>query len=150
MTKDKTRSQSLIVDLKENKDYQDYMDAIMLMEGVTSVGWSETNQEELRYKAEEYECAMKLLDECGAPLKKAEKELSIVGRMKGMEDVKRRIQDEMMRYDPATGEERPYPSHSKQWREWHGETAWIFNPWTGKQRDARDIGTDVNGVAIVD
>jgi hypothetical protein len=56
----------------------------------------------------------------------------------------------LMKYDPATGEERPYPSHAAQWREWHGDmTAWLFNPWTGRRRDARDVGSDVVGHLIV-
>lgn len=56
----------------------------------------------------------------------------------------------LMRYDPATGADRPYPSHAEQWREWHGfSTAWLFNPWTGDRRDARDVGSDVLGRAIL-
>lgn len=59
------------------------------------------------------------------------------------------MQDALMKFDPATGERRPYPSHAKQWREWHGDsTAWLFNPWTGKRRDARDIGSDVAGLLV--
>lgn len=59
-------------------------------------------------------------------------------------------QQSLMRYDPATGAERPYPSHAEQWREWHGyQTAWLFNPWTGDRRDARDVGSDVLGRAIL-
>lgn len=59
-------------------------------------------------------------------------------------------QEEVMRFDPATGEPEPYPSHAGQWRFWHGErTAWLFNPWTGKRRLAGDVGTDVIGLAIV-
>lgn len=59
-------------------------------------------------------------------------------------------QDKVMIYDPATGDPAPYPSHAKQWREWHGNSAWLFNPWTGARRDARDIGSDVFGQAISD
>ena len=55
----------------------------------------------------------------------------------------------LMKFDPATGEERPYPSHAAQWREWHGGTAWLFDPWTGRRRDARDVGSDVHGLLIV-
>jgi len=36
-----------------------------------------------------------------------------------------------------------------QWREWHGGTAWLFDPWTGRCRDARDVGSDVHGLLIV-
>ena len=59
------------------------------------------------------------------------------------------LQNILMKFDPATGEERPYPSHAAQWREWHGGTAWLFDPWTGRRRDARDVGSDVHGLLIV-
>lgn len=61
-----------------------------------------------------------------------------------------RQQQARMDYDPATGAHRPYPSHAQQWRDWHGHaTAWLFNPWTGHRRDARDVGSDVTGLLIV-
>lgn len=59
------------------------------------------------------------------------------------------MQDAMMKFDPATGEERPYPSHATQWRNWHGTVAWLFDPWTGKRRNAYDVGSDVHGLLIV-
>lgn len=59
------------------------------------------------------------------------------------------IQDELMKFDPATGEEKPYPSHAAQWRKCHGKmTAWLFNPWTGTRRDAGDVGSDPFGLLI--
>lgn len=57
-------------------------------------------------------------------------------------------QHELMKFDPATGEERPYPSHAAQWRDWTPFTAWIFNPWTGHMRDPRDIYSDPLGLLI--
>jgi hypothetical protein len=61
-----------------------------------------------------------------------------------------RQQHTLMRFDPATREEQPYPSHADQWREWHGKrTAWLYNPWTGTQRRAEDVGSDVTGLLIV-
>ena len=54
----------------------------------------------------------------------------------------------LMKYDPASGEKAPYPSHAGQWREWHGRTAWIWNPWTSIMRDPRDIGSDPFGHLI--
>ena len=58
-------------------------------------------------------------------------------------------QDKLMEFDPATGDRRPYPSHAEQWRLYHGQsTAWLFNPWTGQRRDARDVGSDVHGLLI--
>ena len=59
------------------------------------------------------------------------------------------MQEQLMKYSPDTGEERPYPSNAKQWREYHGRVAWLYNPWTGKQRDLLDIGNDVFGESIV-
>ena len=58
------------------------------------------------------------------------------------------MQDALMKFDPATGEERPYPSHATQWRNWHGIAAWLFDPWTGKRRNAYDVGSDVRGLLI--
>jgi hypothetical protein len=57
-------------------------------------------------------------------------------------------QQALMLFDPATGEPRPYPSHAEQWRIHHGSVAWLFNPWHGNRRDARDVGTDCFGHAI--
>lgn len=59
-------------------------------------------------------------------------------------------QHSLMKFDPATGEPRPYPSHADQWREWHWkETAWLFNPWTGIRRRAEDVGSDKSGHLII-
>ena len=60
------------------------------------------------------------------------------------------IQEKIMKFDPRDKSEQPYPSHAKQFREYHGIDAWIYNPWTGEERDTRDIGTDVLGAAIVE
>ena len=59
-------------------------------------------------------------------------------------------QNKLMKFDPAYGTPKPYPSHAAQYRKWHGQVAWLFNPWTGMQRDPRDIGSDVTGLAIVE
>jgi len=59
------------------------------------------------------------------------------------------MQEKLMKYSPVDGTAKPYPSHTKQWRKYHGEVAWLINPWTGDKRDARDIGTDVFGLLIV-
>jgi hypothetical protein len=57
--------------------------------------------------------------------------------------------NELMLFDPATGDGQLYPSHAAQWRRYHGEIAWLFNPWTGKRRNAADVGSDVYGLAII-
>ena len=54
-----------------------------------------------------------------------------------------------MRFDPTNRTPEPYPSQADQYRDWHGDVAWLFNPWTGEARDPRDIGSEVNGVAII-
>ena len=54
-----------------------------------------------------------------------------------------------MRYDPRDRQPHPYPLHAAEWRKWHGQVAWLFNPWTGTARDPADIGSDVSGLLIV-
>lgn len=54
----------------------------------------------------------------------------------------------LMKFDPATAKEFPYPSEADQWREYHGATAWLYNPYTGNLRDARDVGSDVYGILL--
>lgn len=61
------------------------------------------------------------------------------------------MSNKLMRFDPVTGEKcNVYPSHQKQYKEWHGLVAWLYNPWTGDRRDARDIGSDVQGALLDD
>lgn len=60
-----------------------------------------------------------------------------------------RNQEQRMTFDPATGDPKPYPSHAGQWRIYYGQTAWLFNPWTGDRRDARDVGSDTFGFLIL-
>ncbi len=57
-------------------------------------------------------------------------------------------QDTLMTHCPATGGMKPYPSHAAQWRRYHGTVAWLFNPWSGTRRDARDVGSDPFGAGI--
>jgi hypothetical protein len=57
-------------------------------------------------------------------------------------------QDSLMMFDPATGESHPFPSHAGQYRRHCGLIAWLFNPWSGDRRDARDVGTDTFGLLI--
>lgn len=58
------------------------------------------------------------------------------------------MQDELMRFDPATGIPKPYPSHAAQYRDAFPHNAWLFNPWTGRNRHAGDVGQDVFGFLI--
>lgn len=60
-----------------------------------------------------------------------------------------RQQQALMKFDPATLEAKPYPSQADQYRDYHGRVAWLFNPWTGAHRDARDVGSDVFGQLII-
>ena len=57
--------------------------------------------------------------------------------------------NELMKFDPATGEKQPYPSHAEQYRIYRGSIAWLFNPFTGERRNAMDVGTDCFGYGIV-
>lgn len=54
-----------------------------------------------------------------------------------------------MKFDPATGIEKPYPSQADQYREYHGKIAWLYNPWTGGSRTPQDIGSDVFGEDVL-
>lgn len=58
-------------------------------------------------------------------------------------------QQTVMTHDPATGAEKPYPSHAGQWREHNPNDAFLFNPWTGERRFAGDVGTDPFGHLIL-
>lgn len=53
-----------------------------------------------------------------------------------------------MSFDPAYGTETPSPENAEAYRSYHGKVAWLYNPWTGKHRDPRDIGSDVLGYLI--
>lgn len=57
-------------------------------------------------------------------------------------------QESLMMFDPATGEPHPFPSHAAQYRRHCGLIAWLFNPWSGDRRDARDVGSDTFGYLI--
>lgn len=57
-------------------------------------------------------------------------------------------QESLMKFDPADGTAKPYPSHAAQWRDYHGQLAWLYNPWTGTTRHAADVGSDPFGKLI--
>lgn len=57
-------------------------------------------------------------------------------------------QDKLMKIDPAFGTERPYPSHAGQFRAYHGQLAWLWNPWTAMRRHPADIASDPFGILI--
>ena len=54
----------------------------------------------------------------------------------------------LMLFDPIEGTHTSYPSEPNQYRKYHGKIAWMYNPYTGHKRDARDIGNDVFGYLI--
>lgn len=58
------------------------------------------------------------------------------------------MQNKLMKFDPVTGWQAPYPSRADDYRKYHGDVAWMFNPWTGNRRDPRDIKSDVLGFLI--
>jgi hypothetical protein len=53
-----------------------------------------------------------------------------------------------IKFSPDTGKENPVPDIANEWRKFHGEIAWIYNPWTGVMRHASDIGSDTFGQLI--
>jgi len=59
------------------------------------------------------------------------------------------MNQKLMKYDPVTGCKYPYPSEPSQYRKFHGLVAWMFNPYTGNKRNPLDIGSDVQGLAIL-
>ena len=59
-------------------------------------------------------------------------------------------QESLMRFDPAFRTEKPYPSHAAQYRSYHGDIAWLYNPWTGTPRHPSDIGSDPFGLLIAE
>lgn len=61
------------------------------------------------------------------------------------------MQNKIMKFDPATRQSNPYPSHAAQWRDYHGQmTAWLFNPWTGELRNPEMVGSDTFGLLITE
>lgn len=62
------------------------------------------------------------------------------------------VQDRVpMRFYPTNGYEMACGDgrSASVFRDNAGGLAWLFNPWTGKMRDPRDIASDVYGLAIV-
>lgn len=51
----------------------------------------------------------------------------------------------LMIYDPATNCDNPYPSEANQYREYHPNKAWLYNPYTGESRKAEDVADDLFG-----
>jgi len=58
------------------------------------------------------------------------------------------LQLQDMLYDPAFGTVNPVPSNAAAFRTYHGKIAWVYNPWSGKQRHPCDISRDINGEFI--
>ena len=61
------------------------------------------------------------------------------------------MQTANIKFDPETGVTNVHPSLTKaaDWRCLMNPPIWVFNPWTGEQRDARDVATDRFGQLIV-
>ena len=58
-------------------------------------------------------------------------------------------QEALMLFDPADGKERPYPSNASQYRKFHKQLAWIYNPWTGLLRSSQEIAADLYGLLLI-
>lgn len=54
----------------------------------------------------------------------------------------------LFKFDPIDGIADVYPSEARQYREYHGQVAWLFDPFTGVRRDARDVGSDPFGLMV--
>lgn len=59
-------------------------------------------------------------------------------------------QNKLMICCPAYGTSNPFPSNADHYRKYHGKVAWLVNPWTGTNRDPKDIGSDPFGLLISD
>lgn len=102
---------------------------------------------ELFHEAEEYGAVSLCLDDRKVDSHDASgKKYSLWGRV---EQYARSQVAPLMKYDPVTGDENPFPSEAKQYRKWHGPVAFLYNPYTGEKRAASDIGTDVFGHLII-
>ncbi len=51
----------------------------------------------------------------------------------------------IMLFDPCSGEPKPYPSETTQYRSVNPTKAWLFNPYTGNRRTPDQVGVDVFG-----
>jgi hypothetical protein len=51
-------------------------------------------------------------------------------------------------FDPQNGSRYPFPSSAEHYRRFHGEVAWLYNPWSGVKRHPKDIATDLQGLLI--
>ncbi|MGP1715597.1 MAG: hypothetical protein ACTS9Y_00325 [Methylophilus sp.] len=54
-----------------------------------------------------------------------------------------------MKFDPATGKPNPIITDAAAWREKNHKTAWLFDPWTGLQREAWKVGSDTYGLMVI-
>ncbi len=53
-----------------------------------------------------------------------------------------------MVYDPGSGQKDVAHTEASQYRRYHADIAWLFNPWTGKLREATAVSSDVFGELI--
>lgn len=58
-------------------------------------------------------------------------------------------QNTLMRFRPTDRLPYPYPSRASDFREYHGDHPWFYNPWTGLHRDDKDVAADPFGHLIV-
>lgn len=55
-----------------------------------------------------------------------------------------KVQITKMVFCPLSGERGPVPDSAAAWREQH-QVVWLFNPWTGLQRERLEIERDADG-----
>lgn len=55
-----------------------------------------------------------------------------------------------MKFDPVLGlPGLVLPLNADEWRRQYGHLVWLYNPWTGRLRDLRDVDSDVTGLLII-
>lgn len=65
-----------------------------------------------------------------------------------LEDKGGEVQTTEMLYCPMMGTREPLPGIAAAWRKQYRH-AWVFNPWTGRQRSPLDIEQDPDGKLLV-
>lgn len=48
------------------------------------------------------------------------------------------MQEELMSFDPETGEPRPFPQHAEQWRQLRGKAAWLYTDGAARENSRNE------------
>lgn len=55
-----------------------------------------------------------------------------------------------LKYDPVSGRRGASPPDADKYRKHHPNAVWVHNPYTGHQRDLRDVQSDPKGLLIIE